>query len=469
MRRPISALFPALLVVLLVVLGSSWSAARESTDDPVGPVVRVRIDSILHPPAAEFVVDALGQADARGAELFVLELNTPGGLLPSTRDIFEAMMAARTPVVVYVAPSGAQAASAGFFLLMAADVAAMAPGTNTGAAHPVGGQGEDIEGHLGEKVEQDAAATIRSLALQHGRDVPLAEAAVLESRSFTADEALEANLVEIVAPTFAALLVELDGREIVKHEAKHVPRTLSAAVEEIEMTVFQRLLSAIVHPNIAYLLMALGWIGLYMELSNPGAILPGVVGILCLIVGFYAMSVLPVNYAGVALIVLAMVLFVAEFQVMSHGALTLGGAVALILGSLMLFEDPDPALRVGTEVVVGAVTGVLLVVGFLLSRVLALRKVPVRTGREGMLQEHGVVRRDLAPRGKVFVHGELWAAELAPGAESAPRVGEEVEVVEVDGMILRVRPVNRSRPVTQGRPFGKPASGAPEAVGERSS
>ena len=446
-RSSLSLLVPfSFLFAAILLAAPSWSAAQPPTADPSGAsglVVRVRIASIVHPVAAEFLVESLAEADSRKAELFLLELSTPGGLLTSTREIFEAMMGARTPVAVYVAPSGAQAASAGFFLLMAADVAAMAPGTNTGAAHPVGGQGEDIEGHLGRKVEQDSAATIRSLALRHGRNVEFAEAAVLESRSFTAEEALEAGLVEIVAPTVAALLIELDGREVVKHEETRTLRTASARVEDIEMTVFERLLSAIVHPNIAYLLMALGWIGLYMELSHPGAILPGVVGVICLIVGFYAMSVLPVNYAGVALILLAMALFVAEFQVVSHGALTLGGAVALVLGSLMLFDDPDPALRVGVEVIFGAVTGILLVVGFLLSRVIALRKMPVRTGREGMVRRRGVVRRDLTPRGKVFVHGELWNAEASSEVTGAILAeGDEVEVVEVDGMILRVRPLD---------------------------
>ncbi len=402
-----------------------------------GQVFLIHVDSVIHPVAAEWVRESLAVADEAGAAALVIELNTPGGLSTSTREITQAMLSARTPVVVFVSPSGAQAASAGFFILMAADVAAMAPGTNTGAAHPVGGQGEDIEGHMGEKVEQDAAANIRSLAGQHGRNVELAEAAVLESRSFTAEEALEQGLIEVVAAGTRDLLVQIDGREVRKGEAEPVVlATAAAELTERRMPVFRRILSTLAHPAIAGILMALGLLGVYIELSNPGAILPGVVGAICLILAFYALSVLPVNYAGVALLLLALILFIAETQVPSFGLLTVGGAVALVLGAMMLFKDLDPALRLDLRLITAVAVAMVVVTSLLAGKSLAVRRTRVQTGSEGLVSERGVARTSLAPRGKVFVHGELWNAV----AEGAVEAGCRVEVVAVDGMTLRVRP-----------------------------
>lgn len=429
------------LVLALPVLAAlaGWTLAQPPASSPAAPgqqVIHIAIDSAIHPVTEQYLEESLAHADEIGAQAVIVELNTPGGLLTSTREMFKAMLGARTPVVVYVAPGGAQAASAGFFLLMAADVAAMAPGTNTGAAHPVGGQGEDIEGHMGDKIEQDSAATIRSLAKQHGRNVELAEKAVVESRSFTAEEALASGLIEIIAPDLTDLLRQLDGREIEKMgEQKVALQTGEATVEKREMRVFQRILAAIAHPNIAYILMAIGWLGLYMELSNPGTILPGVVGGICLILAFYSLSVLPVNYAGVALILLAMVFFIAEIKVVSYGMLSVGGVISLVLGSLMLFKDAGPALRLGLELIIGVSGSILLVVGLLMLQVLRVRRAPVLTGREGLLSEVGVVRTELAPRGKVFVHGELWHAV----AEEPIAAGCEVEVISIDGLTLHVR------------------------------
>ncbi|MGB5176572.1 MAG: nodulation protein NfeD, partial [Thermoanaerobaculia bacterium] len=397
----------------------------------------VRVDSIIHPVAEEFIVDSLARADDLGAEAFVLELSTPGGLLTSTRNIFTAMLEAETPVVVFVSPRGSQAASAGFFLLMAADVAAMAPGTNTGAAHPVGGQGEEIEGPMGEKVEKDAAATIRSLATRSGRNAELAEEAVLESRSFTADEALESGLVDILAANLQELLQELDGTEVSREGRDTVVlQTASARVERLEMSGFQKFLSTIAHPNIAYILMTLGGLGLYFELSNPGAVLPGVVGGICLILAFFALSVLPVNYAGVALIILAMIFFIAEVKVTSYGLLTVAGVISLILGSLMLFKSADPAIRVSLELIISMAVFTLVVVTFLVSMVIRSHRAQVATGAEGLLHKYGVTRTQVGRRGKVFVHGEIWNAS----ADEEIPAGSPVEIVSVDGLTLRVRP-----------------------------
>lgn len=432
-RRPrlgaVATLAGLALLPFLSVLGQAQPPAGPA------PVHHVKIKSAIHPVSAEAIRDAIAEADAAKAAAIVIELDTPGGLLTSTREITTAMLGARTPVVVYVSPSGAQAASAGFFLLMAADVAVMAPGTNTGAAHPVGGQGEDIPGNLGEKAVQDAAANIRSLAARNGRDVKLAEAAVLQSRSFTAQEALDGQLIDLVAPNLPALLRQLEGRPVQRNGAAVPLRTADTEVVEFELSPLRRFLGVLADPNIAYMLLTFGFLGLYFELMNPGAVLPGVVGGICLILGFYALSVLPVDYAGLALIVLAVILFIAEIKITSYGLLTVAGVISLVLGSLMLFKTAEPALRVSLELIASLAVFSLLLVGFLLFLSLRARRTPVRTGMEGLLHEVGTARSPLAPRGKVFVHGELWDAV----AEEPVALGEPVEIVGVRNLTLAVR------------------------------
>ena len=427
--RRIAGLVCALAGVAVLGLGQ---AAEEPPT-----VVRISVDSIIHPVAQQFIAESLAEADAADADLFVIELSTPGGLMTSTREIVQAMLGAETPVVVYVSPSGSHAASAGFFLLMAADVAAMAPGTNTGAATPVGGQGEDVEGDLGDKVKEDAAAQIRSLAARNGRDADLAESAVLESKSFTAEEALENGLIDLIAADLDELLAEVDGRALEAGRDEPLTlRTADAEIRSLEMTPFQRLLSAIAHPNIAYILMTLGGLGLYFELSNPGAILPGVVGAICLILAFFALSVLPVNYAGIALILLAVVFFIAEIKVVSYGLLTVGGLISLVLGSLMLFKSADPAIRVSLDVIFAVTVFAAAVVALLLWLVVRVHRSRVTTGAEGLVSKRATARTDLDPGGKVFVWGEIWNAV----AESPVAAGAQVEITAVDGMTLRVRP-----------------------------
>jgi len=436
-RRAARAFGPALGSAL--ALAAAWPAMA-ATKPPAPPprVVVARLDTIIHPVAAEFVAKTLARADESGAAAVVLEIDTPGGLLTSTRDITRAILQAKTPVVCWVAPQGAQAASAGFFVLMSCDVAAMAPGTNTGAAHPVGGQGEEISGTLGKKVESDAAAQIRSLAARHGRNVELAQAAVVESRSFTADEALAGKLVEVLAPTLPALLAAVDGRQIKKSDgAPVVLATARATTDEVEMGKVQRFLAILVHPNVAYLLLGIGMLGLYFEIATPGAVLPGVVGATCLVLGFYAMSVLPVSYAGVGLLVLAAVFFLAEIKITSYGLLTVAGTICLVLGSLMLFESPEPALHVSRGIIAGVTASIVATAVFLMTLVLRTHRVPVTTGLAGLVGERGVARGPLDPAGRVFVHGELWPAV----AEGSAPAGAPVEVVAVDGMTLRVRPL----------------------------
>ena len=411
------------------------------------PVLVARVDTIIHPVAAEFVRRAVAEAEAARAAALVIELDTPGGLLTSTREITRALLQSRVPVVVWVGPEGAQAASAGFVVLMAADVAAMAPGTNTGAAHPVTGDGKDVGGKMGEKVAQDTAAQVRALAARHGRNVELAQSAVLESRSFTAEEALRARLVEVVAPTLPALLRAAHGRQVGKAGgAVERLRTAGAAVRRLEMGPVQRLLAVVSHPNVAYILLSLGFLGLYFELATPGAVLPGVVGAICLLLGFYALSVLPLDYTGVALLLLAVLFFIAEIKVASYGLLTVAGAVCLVLGSLMLFESPEPALRVSLWLVAAVAGSVVVTAAFLMTLVLRIHRSPVRTGREGLVGERGVARTSLAPAGKAFVHGELWSAV----AEQPLEPGQPLEVVSVEGLTLRVRPLGGEPRVTGG-------------------
>jgi membrane-bound serine protease (ClpP class) len=427
----------ALLAPLLLAQTVAQTAAQTAAQRPAtGEVLVVKVKSPIHPVAAELIADAVREADRTHAAALVIELDTAGGLMTSTRDISTSILGSRTPVVVFVAPSGAQAASAGFFILMSADVAAMAPGTNAGAAHPVGGQGEDVPGVMGKKMEQDAAANIRSLALRNGRDVKLAEAAVIESRSYSAQEALDGKLVDLLAADLPALVKALDGRAV-KRGAAVVPlRTAGAAVKRFEISPLRSLLGVLADPNVTYLLFGLGSLGLLFELMHPGAVLPGVVGAIFIVLSLYGLSVLPVSYAALGLLLLALVFFILEIKLVSYGMLTVAGVICLILGSLMLFKTPEPALRVSVNLIVLLSAFTLLVVGFLAWMALRAQRLPVRSGLEGLLHEVGTARSALTPRGKVFVHGELWDAV----AEEPVALGEPVEVVAVRNLTLAVRP-----------------------------
>ena len=439
-----AALAAALILGLLATSAGHAQEVPGSVAPASGPkagaVLHVRLQSVVHPVAAQFLIQTLAAADAEGAALVVIELDTPGGLLTSTREISTAMLGATTPVAVYVGPSGAQAASAGFFLLMAADFAAMAPGTNTGAAHPVGGQGETIEGVMGKKVEEDAAATIRALAGRHGRNVTLAQAAVVESRSFTDQEALAAGLVDVVAADLPTLLRELAGRPCPKVGETGKLDLGVPVVREVRMSRLQSWLAVLVHPNIAYLLMAIGMLGIYFELAHPGAILPGVVGGIALVLGLYAMSVLPVNFAGVGLLALAAIFFVAEIKVTSYGLLGLGGIIALVLGSSMLFREVDPALELSRGLIAATALTAGLVVGFLALLAARAQRSPVASGNAAIVGEIGKALGTLAPSGRVFVHGEIWNAD----ADEPVEAGRPVRVVGVEGLRLRVRPEERN-------------------------
>jgi membrane-bound serine protease (ClpP class) len=403
-------------------------------------VYSAEVDSVIHPASAEYMIETMDRADRDHAALLVFTLRTPGGLVDSTRQIITHMLAARTPIAIWVGPSGTRAASAGFILTIAADIAAMAPGTNIGAAHPVNGSGPAVDETMAKKMAEDVAAYVRSLAGGRHRNVQLAEQAVNQSKAFTEQEAISASppLVDVIASDIPDLLKQLDGRTITRFDGSSVTlHTASASIVPVEMSLRQKVLSAIAHPNVAYMLLSLGTLGLTIELWSPGAVLPGVAGGLCLLLAFFALQVLPVNYAGLLLMLFGLALFALEVKVTSFGLLTAGGVVSLIFGSMMLFDSTSPELQLSLSVVVPVVLGFTAIAAFLVQLGLAAQRRPAVTGVEGMINETGEAMTSIEPgtAGRVRVHGEIWSA-----ISNQPIVaGERVRVASLDGLTLTVR------------------------------
>lgn len=393
------------------------------------------VDGIVNPVMAEFIIKSIETAVKEGAEAVVIQLDTPGGLDLSMRDIVKAILSSDVPIIVYVAPAGSRAASAGVFITYAAHIAAMAPGTNIGAAHPVAMGGEKMDETMLKKVESDAVAYIKGIAGKRKRNAEWAEKAVRESASITAEEALKLKVIDFIAPDRKTLLASIDGKKVEVLSGEKTLKTARAEVKDVRMGLRHRILNTITNPNVAYILMMLGLLGLYFELSNPGAILPGVVGAICLILAFYAFQTLSVNYAGLLLIALGIILFIAEIKVTSYGLLTIGGIIALTLGSLMLFESPLPFMRVSLWVVIPTVLAISSFFIFAVSMAIKTRFTKPAGGMEGLVGEEGVATTDLIPEGKVFVHGEYWNAL----SDEEIRQGERVSVVEVRGLRLKVK------------------------------
>jgi membrane-bound serine protease (ClpP class) len=424
-------------------LGSALMVAQ-SHDAPSGsaaPVVyAAEVDGIIHPVSAEYMIATMDRADRAGATLVVFTLRTPGGLMDSTRDIITHMLASRTPVALFVGPSGARAASAGFILTIASDVAAMAPGTHIGAAHPVAGNGQRMDETMAKKVAADVAAYARTLANKRHRNVALAEEAVNSSRAFTEVEALNASppLIDLVVSDLPELLRTLDGRAVTRFDgATVVLRTAGARVVPIEMNWRQRLLSAIAHPNVAYILLSLGTLGLTIELWSPGAVLPGVAGGLCLLLAFFAFQILPLNYAGLLLILFGLSLLVLEVKVTSYGLLTAGGLASLTFGSMILMDSSVPELQLSLRVVLPVVFGVAGIALFLARMAVASQRQRPFTGMAGMIGEVGLALTAIEPgrSGRVATRGEIWRAiATEPIAE-----GQSVCVTSIDGLTLTVR------------------------------
>ena len=404
------------------------------------PIHVLSVADVINPVSAEYITESLKAAIQQGAQALIIQLDTPGGLDKSMRLIIKEMLNSPIPVIVYVAPSGSRAASAGTFITLAAHVAAMAPGTNIGAAHPVAVGSGEMGKEMGEKVTNDAAAYIKSIAEQRGRNVEWAEKAVRESVSASETEALQHKLIDLIALDLNDLLKQLNGRKVVTPAGERILRTEGAALQHVEMSLRQRLLSMLADPNVAYMLLMLGAAGLFFEISTPGVVLPGVIGGISLLLGLYALQLLPVNYAGLALIVLAIILFIAEIKVTSYGALTIGGIIAMILGSLMLFDAPPPLPGLSLWVVVPATLLVAAFFVFLVGAALKTLAQRPYSGREGLLQKVGVALTPIDQKqGKVFVAGERWNARSEDPIEQEV----EVEVVQIDGMTLLVKQKGR--------------------------
>ena len=395
----------------------------------------ITVEGVVNPVSAEFIQKSIRKAVKKSYEALVIELDTPGGLDTSMRSIVKDIVSSEVPVVVYVAPGGARAASAGVFVTLAAHVAAMAPGTNIGAAHPVN-LGGKMDKTVAEKATNDAAAYIKSLAESRGRNAQWAERAVRESISATETEALKEHVIDLVEKDITSLLSDIDGRKVRTPLGERTLRTKDARVVREEISLRLRILSFISDPNVAYILMLLGFYGLFFELTSPGAIFPGVAGGICLILAFYAFQTLPVNYAGLLLIVLAVILFILEVKIISHGVLTIGGVIAMIIGSLMLFESPGPFVRLSLYLILPAVIITALFFSLTISLALkAHRRKPV-TGREELIGMEGIAKTDITGAGgMVSLHGELWSAWSGQPIAKDNRVVVE----EVRDLKLKVR------------------------------
>jgi len=424
--------FP-LIVLIPVFLLSICSAAD---------VLKVVIDDTIQPVSAERIERALDLAAAHKDDAVLIELSTPGGLMTSMSEIVQKILASPVPVIIYVTPSGTHAASAGFFILESADVAAMAPGTNIGAAHPVGPLGEDIKGAMGQKVENDAAALMRSIVLKRERNVDVAESTVRQSKSFTETEALSQKLIDYVAANEQELFKQIASHPIKRFNGQTLTLNLVGKTERVlEPTLKQRIMAWIINPNIASVLLMIGIMALYAEFNHPGAVVPGTVGVVCILLAVFALNLLPTRFAAVVLILASFVLFALEAKFTTHGVLAIGGITTLVIGSLLLVDGPIPEMRVKLATALGVSIPLGIITLYLMSVAIRARRNKVVTGIEGLIGEIAIAHTVLAPAGKVFVHGEIWDA-VAPANVAA---GERVVVQKVDGLQLKVEPAESAK------------------------
>jgi len=462
MRKKLSraTLFLSLLLVLSGLAGLAVSAdkpkskksappaaaspdmKKSKTSDPskaapapaAKKVYLIKIDAPITPVVAEYIIKSIDKASDRKAEALIIQLNTPGGLLESTTDIVMRMIASEVPIVVYVAPSGGRAASAGVFITMAANLAVMAPTTHIGAASPI-----QLEGKMDETMQRkamnDTAAWARGIAEKRGRNAGWAEDAVRKAVSATETEALKLKVIDFIAPDVKALVREIDGRTVDVVMGKKTIHTADAVVEELPMGFRYKLLGIISNPNIAYILMILGFYGLYFELSNPGAIFPGVAGAICLILAFYALQTLPINYAGLMLIILGIALFIAEAFITSHGVLGIGGTIAMLLGSVMLIDSSSPALQISWAVIIPAVALSALLFIITVSVAVKVYREKADTGKEGLIGMQALAKTDILADGQVFMRGEYWSA----WSDEPISKGDQVTIISVEGLKLKVK------------------------------
>jgi len=408
-------------------------------------ILKVVVDDTIQPITEEYISRAIDEAQRRNDQAILIEINTPGGLVDSTRKIIQQITNSPVPVIIYVTPSGSRAASAGFFILESADVAAMAPGTNTGAAHPVTLGGGQIDDVMKQKLENDAAALMRSVTARRGRNVDVAESTVRQSKSFTEQEALSQHLIDYVASSQDDLFHQMAGKSFKRFDGKEATLNLTGQpIALFGMTLKERILGHLMDPNISFILLAIGALALYAEFNHPGAVIPGTVGVVFILIAAFALNLLPTRFAALALILGAFALFAAEAKFASHGVLTIGGIALLTLGGLLLVDSPVPEMRVhlltalAVSIPLGAITA------FLMSIAIKARRNKLVSGVNGLIGETGVARTMLTPRGKIFVHGEIWDAI----SSSDVSTGGTVVVRQVDGLLLQVEPVSLSNPVT---------------------
>jgi membrane-bound serine protease (ClpP class) len=400
-------------------------------------VLKIVVDDAIHPITDEYIGRAIAEAERNKDQALLIEINTPGGLLDSTRDIIEKILASPVPVIIYVTPSGSRAASAGFFILESADVAAMAPGTNTGAAHPVTLGGGKIDDVMKEKIENDSAALMRSVVSKRGRNVEIAETAVRQSKSFTDQEALSQRLIDYVAPTEEDLFKQLQGKQVKRFSGQTVTLNLAGgSIRPFDMTLKQHILAYLLDPNVAFILLAVGALALYAEFNHPGAVVPGTVGVVFILIAVFALNLLPTRFAAVVLIFASFILFALEAKFATHGVLAIGGIVTLTLGGLLLVDAPIPEMRVHLLTALAVSIPLGLITVFLMSIALRARANKIVTGAQGLIGEIGLTQSALSPQGKVFIHGELWDAISSTAVPS----GQRVVVRQVDGLQLRVDP-----------------------------
>jgi membrane-bound serine protease (ClpP class) len=412
-------------------------------------ILKVVVNDTIQPISAEYIARALTEAQRRNDQAVLIEINTPGGLVDSTRLIIEHITGSTVPVIIYVTPSGSRAASAGFFILESADIAAMSPGTNTGAAHPVqlgGGKMDDV---MKEKLENDTAALMRSVTSRRGRNVDVAESAVRQSKSFTDQEALSQHLIDYVASNEDDLLRQIDGKSFKRFDGHEVTVKLSGQpLSPFEMTLKEKILAYLMDPNVAFLLLAIGALALYVEFNHPGAVIPGTVGIVFILVAAFALNLLPTRFAALVMILGAFALFAAEAKFATHGVLTIGGIALLTLGGLLLVDAPIPEMRVHLMTALAVSIPLGLITAFLMTIAVRARRNKVVTGAQGLVGETGVAQTALSPQGKVFVHGELWDAVAS--ATLAP--GQFVVVRNIQGLTLQVDPLGATPPPSSPQP-----------------
>jgi membrane-bound serine protease (ClpP class) len=410
-------------------------------------VLKIVVDDTIQPITQEYISRAIDEAQRRNDQALVIELNTPGGLVDSTRRIIEKITSSQVPVIVYVAPGGSRAGSAGIFILEAADVAAMAPGTNAGAAHPVliGPFAPKVDDEMKRKIENDTAALMRSVTSKRGRNVEAAESAVLESKSFTEQEALSQHLIDYVAANTDDLFRQMQGKSFKRFDGKEVTLKLSGQpIVPFGMTLKERILGYLMDPNISFILLAIGALALYAEFNHPGAVIPGTVGVVFILIAAFALNLLPTRFAALVLILGAFALFAAEAKFASHGVLTIGGITLLTLGGLLLVDSPIPEMRVHLLTALAVSIPLGLITAFLMSIAIKARRNKLASGSAGLIGETGIAQTALSPRGKIFVHGELWDAVAASDVE----IGQSVVVRGVDGLLLRVEPIAVTRPAS---------------------